>query len=62
MGMRGLKAGCCGNTTVHLCLLPGKPVNPFEPKKSQKINRIRDLELKKGEDRRSKLVLEEVYF
>lgn len=57
--MRGLKSGCCGNTTVHLCLLLGQPVYSLKPKKPQKPTE-EDTGKKEEEDSRSKLVLEEV--
>lgn len=41
---RGLKCGCCGDATVHLCLLLGQPVYSPKPHKAPESHRTRDCE------------------
>lgn len=41
---RGLKSGCCGDATVHLCLLRGQPVYSPKPHKAPENHRTRHCE------------------
>lgn len=50
MGMRGLKAGCCGNTTVHLLFCLDNRSIPLSPK-SPRNPQNRRLRIKKNESR-----------
>lgn len=42
LGRRGLKSGCCGDATVHLCLLLGQSVYSPKPHKDPESHRTRD--------------------
>lgn len=44
LGRRGLKSGCCGDATVHLCLLLGQPVYSPKPHKAPESHRTRHCE------------------
>lgn len=44
LGREGLKSGCCGDATVHLCLLLGQPVYSPKPHKAPESHSTRDYE------------------